>query len=690
MIQSNSQSSDGLSRRRIKRYSSFGSLRKSTDSQGDGRPTEPKQQTRGFTQSTNQSGPPQRFSSSANQGHRGTFQARGNPFGPQHRNRPTNRLGQTQRRRGNRQSDMSGQRKTFRTHTGSLSSNDKPADIIPPPGDNIRIIPLGGVEEIGKNMMVIEYKDDILVIDAGFEFTDEDTPGVDYILPNTKYLEERKDKIRALIITHGHLDHIGGIPYVIERLGNPPIYTREFGAMLIKRRQEEFPHLPPLNFKIVGKDDGAIPIGPNLKVRFFGVTHAIPDSTGVIIETPYGDIVNTGDVRVDNIEGVPTEKEVEQYEFFKKRNILLLSMDSTGIDRPGFAISESIVIQTIDKIISKVSGRVVIATFASQVERIIEFIKIAKKYGKKLVIEGRSMKTNVDIINHMNLVDMEHVVPIEDIDKYPQNQLMILATGAQGEEFAALMRMANKTHKNIRLEKSDTVILSSSVIPGNESAITKLKDNLYRHSSKIITYFDSDVHASGHGKRGELEWIHHQIPYKFFMPVHGHHYMLKMHAELEYMLGKIPRENVVVPDDGSVIEITDKGTKIMVRKEKAPSEDMVVEGFSIGNVQEVVIRDRKMLAEDGMFVIIASINLKTGKLRKSPDIISRGFVYLRESQDLLQQTRLLIKKTVEDATAGMNPINFDYVKENITETIGRFLFQKTAKRPIVIPVVLGV
>lgn len=606
-------------------------------------------------------------------GHGGGPSGSGRP----HRSRMNPRMGHGDRR-GPRMQDRN--RETSR--------EQKKADIIPPSGDNIRIIPLGGVEEIGKNMLLVEYKNEIIVVDAGIKFTDEETPGVDYILPNTKYLEENKHKIKALVITHGHLDHIGGIPYVIDRLGNPPIYTREFGALLIKKRQEEFPHLEPLNLKIVEGNDGSLPLSPNLKVRFFGLTHSIPDSTGIIIETPLGDIVNTGDVRVDNENGTPLPKEVEQYSIFKDRKILLLTMDSTGIERPGFSLSESTVINNIDEIVGRVSGRILIATFASQVERIIEFIKMAKKYGKKVVVDGRAMKTNVEIIKHLDLVNLDHLIPLEDIDKHPPHKIMIIATGAQGEEFAALMRMANKTHKHIRLNKTDTIILSSSVIPGNERDIAKLKDNLYRHDPKIITYLDSDVHASGHGKRGELEWIHKQIPYRFFMPVHGHHYMIKMHAELAEQLGAKP-ENIVVADNGSVIEITDNGEKIHILPEKAPSDDMMVEGFNIGDIQEVVIRDRKLLAEDGMFVIIATINAKTGKLRKSPDIISRGFVYLRESQDLLQQTRLIIKKTVENSTAGMNPINFDFVKSSVTDEVSRFLFQKTAKKPIVIPVILG-
>ena len=560
---------------------------------------------------------------------------------------------------------------------------------VPPAGDNLRVIPLGGVEEIGRNMTVIEYKDEIIIVDCGIQFTDEDTPGIDYILPNIKYLEERKGKIKAMVITHGHLDHIGSIPFLINKLGNPPIYTREFGAILIQKRQEEHPHLPKLNLKIVEKDDGAVKVSEHIKVRFFGLTHSIPDATGIVIETPIGDIVNTGDVRVENKDGVPVQAEVDQYKFFKDRNTLLLTMDSTNIDRPGWTISEDTVIENIDKIVQTTNGRLIIATFASQVERIIEFIKIAKKYGRKVVAEGRSMKTNVDIVRHLGLTDLNHVIPIEDMAKLPPHKVLILATGAQGEEFAALMRMSNETHKFIKLTKSDTIILSSSVIPGNEKSVTKLKDNLYRHDAHIITYLDSDVHASGHGRRGELEWIHKQIPHKFFMPVHGYHYMLKMHAEMTRQLG-LPEENIIVPENGSVIEISPDKSKIFKLKERAPHEEMMVEGTNVGDMQDVVIRDRKMLSEDGMFVIIASINTKTGKLKKSPDIISRGFVYLRESQELLQQSRLIIKRSVETSTKGMNPINFDYVKERVTKDITKFLVQKTSKKPIIIPVILGV
>ncbi|HVT75001.1 MAG TPA: ribonuclease J, partial [Candidatus Paceibacterota bacterium] len=395
------------------------------------------------------------------------------------------------------------------------------------------------------------------------------------------------------------------------------------------------------------------------------------------------------DVRVDNIKGVPTEEEVEQYRQFKNRNVLLLTMDSTSIEKPGFSLSETVVIENIDRFIQTTSGRLIIGTFASQVERIIAIIKAAEKYNKKVIVEGRSMKTNVDIIKHLKLAEIKNIIPVEDIEKYPPDRIVMLVTGAQGEEFAALMRMATKQHKHIQLRKTDTILLSSSIIPTNYNAVIKLKDNLYRTEAKVITYLDSDIHASGHGNRDELKWIHEQIKYRFFVPLHGYHYFLRQHAELSYSLGT-PRENVVVPDNGSVMEIYDNGTKIRVLKEKAPSNLVLVDGFAVGDAQDVVLRDRQSLASDGMFIVFAVIDSQTGRLRKSPDIISRGFVYLRESQDLLRDTRDIIKNTIEETANGMNPINIEMIKGAVTDSVARHLFQETAKRPVVIPVLLTI
>ncbi|PIR40224.1 MAG: ribonuclease J [Candidatus Zambryskibacteria bacterium CG10_big_fil_rev_8_21_14_0_10_34_34] len=556
---------------------------------------------------------------------------------------------------------------------------------------NIRIIPLGGVEEIGKNMTVIEIGDDIIVIDSGFQFKDADTPGVDYILPNTKYLEERKDKIRGVLITHGHLDHIGGIPYIMYRIGNPPIYSRALTTIMIKKRQEEFPQLPPLDIKLVEKED-TIFLG-KLKVKFFAVTHTIPDSMGIIIETPYGAIVTPGDIKLEHEDGVPTEREQIEYARFEKEKVLLLLMDSTNVDNPGFSTPEKLVCKNLEEIIRNTKRRLIIGTFASQLERVVSIIQAAEKNGKKIVIEGRSMKQNIEIMMSLGRlkVKKETIISVEDIENYPPDRVVVLATGAQGDEFAALMRMSTKSHKYLKIGKRDTILLSSSIIPGNEKSVQKLKDNLSRLGAKIIHYRTSDVfiHSTGHGNRGELEWIHKKIKPKFFIPIHGNHYMLRIHEELAQNLG-MPEKNIIVPDNGMIIEIQDKGEKIVQLKQTAPSSPVMVDGFAVSDVQEVVIRDRKMLSDDGMFVIVAIIDLKTGKLRKSPDLISRGFVYLRESQELLGLTRLVIKKSIEDSTRGMNPINFDFIKNNVTDDVARFLLQKTAKHPIVIPVVLGV
>lgn len=559
---------------------------------------------------------------------------------------------------------------------------------IPPVGDNIRIIPLGGVEEIGKNMTAIEIGNDIIVIDAGLQFKDATTPGIDYLIPNSKYLEERKDRIRAMFITHGHLDHIGAVPYILEKIGNPPVYSRQFGALMVQKKMEDFPHLPKIDMRIIDGDE-TITAGA-MKIDTFAISHTIPDSMGLIIKTKYGNIVFIEDVRVDNIAGVPTDEEVKQYQRFKDMNVLLLTMDSTSIEKSGFSISESVVVKNIEKIIKDTTGRLIVGTFASQVERILAIIEIAAKYGKKVVIEGRSMKSNMEIVKYLGLLKTDNIVPVTEIESIPPDKLLMLVTGAQGEEFAALMRMANKTHKYVQLRKNDTILLSSSIIPTNYMPVVKLKDQLYRSEAKVITYLDSDVHASGHGNRDELKWIHNQIKYKYFIPLHGYHHLLRQHGELSESLGT-PSENIVIPNNGSIIEIQDEGKKITVLPMRAPHEPVTVDGFEVGEIQDVVIEDRQLLSEAGIFVIVASINTRTGKLKKSPDIISRGFVYLRESQELLRKSRFLVKNMVEDYTAkNTGPIDFDRLKKNISDELSKFLFQETAKQPLVIPVLLGV
>ena len=580
----------------------------------------------------------------------------------------------------------------LRRPTSQPSRVNRTADYFPePPGPtSVRIIPLGGVEEVGRNMTAVEIgaTGDILVFDAGFQFVSEDTsPGVDYILPNTKYLEKNAARVKGVIITHGHLDHIGGIPFTLPRFGTPPIYTQNLTSIMIQRRQEEYPDVPKSEM-ITVEVGQTVTIG-STRVKFFPVTHSIPDSMGVSVETPQGNVVITGDLKLDHDDGIPSEREVETWGALAKDKNIFFIADSTNAEKDGFSIPEKRVIQTLEDIIKTVSGRLIIGTFASQFERMIHIMETAEKLGKKIVTEGRSIKNNLEIAEKTGLlkISKDTLIPAQDIGNYPPDKIVILSTGAQGEEFAALMRIATKQHKYITLSERDTIVLSSSVIPGNEIAVQKLKDNLYRHGVTLIHYRSSDVHSTGHGNTGELVWINKQVGAKFFMPAYGYHSMLRCHAKALEQSG-FPRENIIIPDNGTVIDIED-GERMNVHKQKVPSAPMVVDGFTIGDIQEVVIRDRQSLAKDGMFVIIASVNLKTGKLRKSPDIISRGFIYLRESQNLLNEARVLIKKTIEDSTQNMNPVDLDYVKNNLTDVLAGFLFARTNKAPMVIPVLIG-
>jgi len=604
-------------------------------------------------------------------------------------NRPTNRKPNNRNRRGNQQRRRP-DRAPVLTHRLDITDDRSPFIPEITDEDTVRIIPVSGVEEIGRNMNIIETKDDIIVVDAGFQFVSEESkaPGIDYILPNTQYLEERKHKIRGLVVTHGHLDHIGGIPFIMERIGNPPIYTQYLTSLMILKRQEEFPHMDPVTMNII-KEGESFTIG-STRIKTFPVTHSIPDAMGVAIETKHGDIVVTGDIKLVHEDGKVVVEERDEWEKIGKNNNLALLCDSTNADRAGFSASEGRVFTTLEEIIKNSTGRLIIGTFASQFDRLISVIKVCEEMGKKVVMEGRSIKTNIEIAIQAKLMDVKQSTFINtgDMSDYPSDRIVILSTGAQGEQYAALMRMATDNHKFIVLTERDTIVLSSSVIPGNEIAVQKLKDNIYRKNVKVINYQGSHVHSSGHGNAGELVWVHQTLKPKFLIPVHGHHYHLKSHMYAAVENG-FPRENVVVPDNGTIIEIKN-GTELTVLPMKIPTELMMVDGFTVGTRQEVVLRDRQTLAEDGMFVIIATVNTKNGKLRKSPDIISRGFVYLRENQQLLSEARVLIKKTVEKQTEHMNPIDLELVKDGLADVVSGFLLQKTQKNPMVIPVLIGI
>ena len=576
-------------------------------------------------------------------------------------------------------------------HKHRLNTADR-SNAIPDvkPGD-IRIITIGGFEAIGKNMSAIEIGDDIIVIDCGFTFKDENTPGIDYIIPNTKYLEDRKDKIRGVVITHGHLDHIGGIPYVFPRIGNPPIYCRSFTGLMIKKRQEEFKRNEKLDINVVETSD-RIKLGDQY-VRFFGITHTIPDSMGIIVETPHGNIINQADFKLDHVDGEVSEEEKQVYGQLGKENNLLMMADSTNVENEGFSTPEWKVHEDLEKIIAGTDGRIILGAFASQVDRLTALLNIAEKHGRHVVLEGRSMRTNLGVAEEAGIFTPQKgtMISAEESMKIPPHKVLILSTGSQGEEFAALMRMANKTHKTLAFNEHDTVVLSASIVPGNETAVARLKDEIARSGANIVTYRNSElyVHGSGHGNREELKWLHNVVKPKFFVPQHGSHYMLRLHANLAKSLG-MPNENILIPHDGAIIEIQEDGNKLVKLKAEAMSDLVTVDGFSIGGVQDIVIRDRQILSADGIFLVVMTVNPRTGQLRKSPDIISRGFIYLKEERDLINHARKAVQQyTDQFAKNNRHPYDYDKLKSNITDRLRKMLLQKTGKRPLVIPVLIA-
>ncbi len=559
-------------------------------------------------------------------------------------------------------------------------------------GDKIRVLTIGGFEEVGRNMAAIESKDSIYVFDMGFQFTNEDeSPGVDYTLPNISYLVKNKHKIKAVIITHGHLDHIGGIPFLMSKIDNPPIYTRELTALLIKKRMEEFPGLDKLKINLVEPGD-QIKIG-DFSFEFFNVTHSIPDSMGISMKTEHGNIVISGDLKLAHKDGIPIDSEQETWsKIGSEKNVFMIS-DSTNCENPGWSIQEPLIHETVKNYIKNSKSRIIIATFASQFERMMAFIAAAEDLGKKIVLEGRSVKTNMEIAKTAGYYTpkRETIIQMKDIENYPSNRIVIICTGGQGEEFAALPRMARGDHKFIKLNNRDTVILSSSIIPGNEISIRLLKDNLLRNDVDLINYKTSDVHSTGHGNAEELAWILRKVKPTFFTPGYGFHSMLKTHKKIAIEIGEINKDNVIVPNNGSIIEISGP-EDVKLLNETIPGNPILVDGFSILDMNEAVLADRKILQKEGFVNIIVLINISKRKLQKSPDILSRGFVYLRESQDLISEVRsLTIRLTEEEIKKSEGEkINIDRLKKQISEKLEITLMKKTNKRPIIMPVVLVV
>lgn len=549
----------------------------------------------------------------------------------------------------------------------------------------LRFVPLGGLEEIGRNSMFFEYKNEIVIIDAGLQFPEEETPGIDYIIPNISYLKEKKSNIVALILTHAHYDHIGAIPYIIEEIGNPPIYATSLTKAIVLKRQEDFPNSPKLNIITINGGD-RIKLSEYFEATFFGVPHTIPESTGVVLQTPIGNIVNFADFRIEYDE----EGRVMGLDEFKnvsRMDIHSLMIDSTNAEREGYTLSEKIVVKNLEEIFKKSKGRIIVATFSSLIDRIAQIIKIAEKLGRKVAFSGYSMRANVTIAENLGFIQHEPqtIIPLESINKYKDNKILILSTGAQGEPNSSLMRIVNGEHRIIKIKPGDTVVLSSSVIPGNERSVQVVKDNLARQGAIVYHSDLVDIHSSGHAPKEDLKLVMKLINPKFVVPVHGYYFMRAANALNALEVG-IPKENIILMDNGQVAELYPD--KFIVTKETVPAFYVMVDGLGIGDVEEVVLRDRRNLAQEGMLVLIATIDKRTGNLLKSPDIISRGFIYLRENQPLLEEIRKKIRGMV--ARLAGQDYGADYLKTLMREQISQFLYNKTRRRPMVLPVVIEI
>ena len=554
----------------------------------------------------------------------------------------------------------------------------------------LRIIPLGGMEEVGRNMTVFEYGDDIILLDMGIQFPEEDMPGIDYIIPNINYLKGKEKNIQAVIFSHGHLDHIGAAPILLEKLNYPPIIGRDMTIAMIKKRMEDYApdsarHLEINRIKSI---DERFTLG-HFRVGFFNVEHSIMDAVGVIINTPQGTVIHPGDWTMD---ADPENRTPVTYHHLANlpgpKILMLESLGST--DTSTALVSEKEMYANLEKLINEATGKVIIGTFSSQIRRIGHLLEYAKKIGKKVALDGYSMKMNIEIAKELGYVkvDKETLIPINNINKFPDNKIVIICTGAQGEGNSVLARIISGEHKFIRIKKNDTIIFSSSVIPGNERTIQRLKDNLYRKCDNVIHNDIMDVHTSGHCNAASIKEIIRQIKPDFFLPVYANHYFLKEAAKLAAQTG-VPKEKIIVLDNGSILEFQNNTAKLHAKK--VDTNYVFVDGLGIGDIGQVVLRDRQAMSKDGMFVVIVTLDGKTGKVRSSPDIISRGFIYMRESKELLYQVREKVKDIVNHSTGStQGPINENYIKENIRDKIGQFLYTKTQRRPMVLPVLIEV
>jgi ribonuclease J len=547
----------------------------------------------------------------------------------------------------------------------------------------LRAIPLGGLGEIGRNMMALEYDEQIVVIDAGLMFPEEEMLGVDLVLPDVTYLVERKDKVLGFLLTHGHEDHVGALPYVLPKL-NAPVYGSRLTLGFIKNKLREHKVIEHADLREIKAGD-VVELGP-FKAEFIHVAHSIPDTTALAIETPVGMVIHSGDFKMDQtpVDGQPTD--MARLSHFGDRGVMLLMSDSTNAERDGFTPSERTIGEAFQELFGQVSGRIIISTFASNIYRIQQALNTAARYKRKVAVIGRSMVNNLTIAQELGYIHMpgDIMIKIQDINKEPDEKLVILSSGSQGEPLSALTRIAAQEHPQVKLKAGDTVILSATPIPGNEELVSRTINNCYKHGARVFYSARNRVHASGHASREELKLMLNLVRPKFFMPVHGEFRHLALHSEIAQDVG-IPKDRVIVIDDGNTVEL---GDSIPHPGNKVPAGYVFVDGLGVGDVGSVVLRDRRVLSQDGIFIVIVTVDKDTGQVVSGPDLISRGFVHQQTSDALLESARQQVLNTINKPGRG-NP-EWQVVKNSIRDSLSKFLYEQMRRRPMIIPIVVEV
>lgn len=547
----------------------------------------------------------------------------------------------------------------------------------------LKIIPLGGNGEIGKNMQIYEYGDDIIIVDCGIMFPRGEMLGVDFIIPNASYLEERKHKIRGLIITHGHEDHIGGIPYLWPKM-QCPIYATKLTAGFIESKMKEFELQPQIRLVKAGDK---LQLGV-FKLEFIPFSHTFLDDVGIAIDTPNGLVMHIADFKLDTNK-LESQKALAKLSEFADRGVKLLLLESTNVEIKSDKIAESVVHDTISNIFAKTKGRIIVTSFASALDRIQGVLNAAQKSHRKVAIAGRSMEKAINIAMNLGYlkVPRDILIDIRKTEKTPDEKLAILCTGSQGEEYSALVRMATGEHKQIRIKKGDTVIISAGAIPGNERTVADTVNNLFREGADVFYGSEREkLHSSGHAKRDELKLVIATLKPKYFLPIHGEYRHLVLHTRLAQELG-IPADNTFVMEDGQILEVGREKAKIS--HEKIDASYVLVDGLGVGDVGNIVLRDRQAMAKDGIFVVILTVDHENGKIITSPDIISRGFIYMREREDLVYRARQEVKRMFAKHNEKY-PANWDYIKKAIRNEMGEFLYVETERRPMIIPVIIEI